>query len=107
MPFLCRLSSASRNGTVATTNSQQQPVHMLDFLDYPEKHNRRFKGDLVSPIPEIQRHKLAETGVFDEFLLLACDGLWDVMDPYDAIQVARRLLFDEKSTAKDTVSTGN
>jgi serine/threonine protein phosphatase PrpC len=70
------------------------------FLPYPDDHSRRFRGDLVSPIPELQRLKLAEKGVFNEFLLLACDGLWDVMDPDDAIRVTRGLLYEKKWEAK-------
>jgi serine/threonine protein phosphatase PrpC len=70
------------------------------FLPFPDDHNGRFRGDLVSPIPELQRIQLAVSGVFDEFLLLACDGLWDVMDPDDAIRVTRGLLYEKKWEAK-------
>lgn len=74
------------------------------FLPYPDGHNERFRGDLVSAIPDIQRLGLAEAGVFNEFLLLACDGLWDVMDPDDAIRVTRGLLYEKKWEAKRAVS---
>jgi serine/threonine protein phosphatase PrpC len=70
------------------------------FLTYPDDHNRRFQGDLVINTPDFQRVKLGEDGVSDEFLLLACDGLWDVMDTDDAVRVVRDLLFRKKWTAK-------
>ncbi len=70
------------------------------FLPYPENHNRQFRGDLVTNTPDFDRIRLGTEGVSDEFLLLACDGLWDVMDADDAIQVARDLLFHKKVTAK-------
>lgn len=68
---------------------------------YPEDHSRRFKGDLVSSIPDIKFFKIGQEGVVDEFLLMACDGLWDVMDGDDAVRIAKNLLFDKKLSAKD------
>mmetsp|Transcript_10834 Transcript_10834/g.30441 ORF Transcript_10834/g.30441 Transcript_10834/m.30441 type:complete len:1296 (+) Transcript_10834:166-4053(+) len=65
------------------------------FLPYPEDHNRRFEGDLVSSFPEFRHHRAGAEGHSNEFLLLACDGLWDVMDADDAVRVARDLLFEK------------
>jgi serine/threonine protein phosphatase PrpC len=70
------------------------------FLPYPDDHTRQFQGDLVSNTPDFQQIKLGEQGVSNEFLLLACDGLWDVMDTDDAVRVVRDLLFRKKWTAK-------
>jgi len=74
-----------------------------DFLPYPLDHNFSFKGDLVSAEPEIQVHTVGSKGVDDEFLILACDGLWDVMDPDDAVRITRSLLFEKEWTAKKAV----
>ena len=71
---------------------------------YPEGHSGRFKGDLVSHEPDIKFFKVGQKGVVDEFLLMACDGLWDVMDGDDAVRIAKNLLFDKKLSAKDGVS---
>jgi serine/threonine protein phosphatase PrpC len=49
------------------------------FLPYPDEHNRSFVGDLVSGVPDFDTLKVGEPGISDEFLLLACDGLWDVL----------------------------
>lgn len=68
---------------------------------YPKDHSGRFKGDLVSSIPDIKFFKIGQEGVVDEFLLMACDGLWDVMDGDDAVRIAKNLLFDKKLSAKD------
>jgi serine/threonine protein phosphatase PrpC len=70
------------------------------FLPYPENHNRKFRGDLVTNTPDFHRIRLGTEGVSNEFLLLACDGLWDVMDADDAIRVVRDLLFHKNVTAK-------
>lgn len=71
---------------------------------YPEGHSGRFKGDLVSHEPDIKFFRVGQKGVVDEFLLMACDGLWDVMDGDDAVRIAKDLLFDKKLSAKDGVS---
>lgn len=65
------------------------------FLDYADDHSRQFVGDIVSPLPETQIFQINVSGFFDEFLLLACDGLWDVMDADDAVRVTRNLLFEK------------
>jgi serine/threonine protein phosphatase PrpC len=70
------------------------------FLLYPENHDRQFRGDLITNSPDFDRIRLGENGVSNEFLLLACDGLWDVMDADDAIRIVRDLLFHKKVTAK-------
>jgi len=75
-----------------------------DFLPYPLGHNSSFRGDLVSAVPEIQAHTVRSVGVDAEFLILACDGLWDVMDPDDAVRITRSLLCEKKWAAKKAVS---
>lgn len=74
-----------------------------DFLPYPLGHNESFKGDLVSAVPDVKTHTLKDNGVEAEFLILACDGLWDVMDPDDAVRITRTLLFEKKWKAKKAV----
>lgn len=65
---------------------------------YPEGHSGRFKGDIVSNVPDIQFLKVRKEPTI---LLMACDGLWDVMDADDAVRIATELLFDKKLSAKD------
>ena len=65
------------------------------FLPYPDDHSRRFEGDLVCSLPEFQHHRAGADGHLNEFLLLACDGLWDVMDADDAVRVSQDLLFEK------------
>jgi serine/threonine protein phosphatase PrpC len=104
--FKAAFNSLSKNDTNdddALLDSESDEPRWWDsplFLPYPENHNRRFRGDLVSNIPDFQRVRVGEAGVSGEFLLLACDGLFDVMDSDDAVRVARDLLFRKKWTAK-------
>lgn len=73
-------------------------------LPYPSDHNGTFIGDLVSNVPDFQAVHIGQDYVYEEFLLLACDGLWDVMDADDAYRVSRDLLFKKKWSAKETAA---
>ena len=47
-------------------------------------------AQLVTSVPEIMHHKIDPAS--DEFLLLACDGVWDVMSSEDAVTFVRSRL---------------
>ena len=53
---------------------------------WPEGHSQIFHADLVIPVPEIVNATITPT---DEFLLLASDGLWDVVSGSEAVARAR------------------
>ena len=74
-----------------------------NYLPYPENHNYCFKGDLVSSTPEFQVLNVGSEGVINEFLILACDGLWDVIDADDAARIARNLMFEKGWSAESSV----
>lgn len=60
-----------------------------EYWAYPEGHDRVFHGDLVISVPECQEIEI--TPEFD-FLILACDGLWDTIKSKEAVKyVADRL----------------
>jgi serine/threonine protein phosphatase PrpC len=71
-------------------------------LIYPAGHDQWFKGDLISNKPDFHAVQVGAIGVSDEFLLLACDGLWDVIDSDDAYRFTRDLLFEKNWSAKET-----
>ena len=75
-----------------------------NFLPYPLDHNMCFKNDLITSIPDVEIFTVGEHHVNEEFLILACDGLWDVMDLDDAVIVARDLLFKKRVSAEVAVS---
>lgn len=94
-------SKASLNGRTSRAVAetlQWDPSHL--FLSYPEGHSQFFVGDLVTNKPDFQALRVGEEGVSEEFLLLACDGLWDVIDADDAYRVTRDLLFEKQWSAK-------
>ncbi|MEW5301452.1 MAG: hypothetical protein WDW36_004312 [Sanguina aurantia] len=48
---------------------------------------QRFSGDPVVAIPDVQEVELEAA---DEFVIIATDGLWDVLSPGDAVKWARK-----------------
>lgn len=58
----------------------------------------RFYTPYVIPDPEIKHQEIEQD---DEFLILACDGLWDVCDNQDAVDIVSKSLHnDEKNFEK-------
>ena len=56
------------------------------YFDWPAGHNQVYHADLVIPDPEFKSH---EIGSDDEFLIIASDGLWDVVSTTEAVSIAR------------------
>jgi serine/threonine protein phosphatase PrpC len=71
-------------------------------IPLPKDHSGRFKGDLVSSQAETRVYKIVHENDIDQFLVLACDGFWDVIDPDEAVRLTRELLYKTKSSAKNT-----
>lgn len=60
-----------------------------DFKTGKGEFKDRFNGDLVVATPEILEHEISRS---DEFLVLACDGLFDVMSPQQVVDFVRKKL---------------
>ena len=91
-------------GDDVSTDENQDWWEGPNYLPYPTNHNQCFLGDLVSTKPEFQVLKVGAEGVMNEFLILACDGLWDVMDADDAARIARDLMYAKGWSAENSVS---
>jgi len=98
--FKAAFNSSCMQGNDDTDEAKEDTWESPLFLPYPDNHTRRFRGDLVTSTPDFHRIRLGKEGVSNEFLLFACDGLWDVMDADDAVRVVRDLLFYKKMAAK-------
>ena len=48
----------------------------------------------VTAKPDIYRHKIKKS---DKFMILACDGFWDVFDNQDAVNMVLGLAYDLRS----------
>lgn len=64
------------------------------FFSWPEGHSEVFMGDLVIADPECVEWDISP---IDEFLVLACDGIWDVVSTKEAIQFIRKGFADGKT----------
>ena len=51
--------------------------------------SKEYETAPLSAVPDLTHRTL---GKFDEFLLLASDGLWDIMDSHQAVEIARGVL---------------
>jgi serine/threonine protein phosphatase PrpC len=65
------------------------------FFIWPKDHDGIFHADLVIPQPEFKSVELTKK---DEFLIIASDGLWDVLTPKEAVIKTKELLNLGKST---------
>ena len=66
-------------------------VNDMEFC-WPVNHKKRdppFSADLVLGVPSCSTHRIAPE---DSFVLLACDGLFDVLSEEQAIDISRRHL---------------
>lgn len=76
-----------------------------DF-DYKKRRDLEPKNQKVSCYPDI---RILERNDEDEILILACDGLWDVMSSSQAIRLAINMFkhgenMDSKKVAEDLIS---
>lgn len=84
-------------------NEWRSPAPM-PFYEYNiqkgTEHSGLFTGDLVISTPGVKFFRVGTHGI-DEFMLIACDGLWDVIDHDEAVRVTRNLLFQIKLSAEE------
>lgn len=83
------------NGELAVSRAIGDPDYKGEgMLAYPwyfnEDHPKRiFSADLVIAEPVVEEFEIKKE---DEFLLLACDGLWDVITSEDAVEAVSKWL---------------
>mmetsp|Transcript_2112 Transcript_2112/g.4932 ORF Transcript_2112/g.4932 Transcript_2112/m.4932 type:complete len:576 (-) Transcript_2112:504-2231(-) len=79
--------------TIMRVNGCLQMTRSIGDLLIKDKKNdffnQSFSGDLVISTPEIRTHTLAPE---DEFLIIASDGLWDVVSSQEACDFVKKLL---------------
>ncbi|XP_011501994.1 PREDICTED: probable protein phosphatase 2C T23F11.1 [Ceratosolen solmsi marchali] len=71
--------------------------------DFMFKTNKCKKPEeqIVSALPEIQRHEITEDW---EFVILACDGIWDVMSSEEVVDFVRKRLSDTLADSEENDS---
>eukprot|EP00741_Cyanophora_paradoxa_P010585 tig00020537_g10231.t1 len=76
----------------------------IDFKDNAtETFGQGFRGDLITADPDVHTYTLTDQ---DEFIVLACDGLYDVMSSQDVVDFVRRKLTEAgaKEAAKEAAA---
>jgi serine/threonine protein phosphatase PrpC len=72
-----------------------QPV--THWFPWPDGHDKIFNADLVIPDPEMTLMTLTSE---DEFMILASDGLWDVINSIDAVKIVHEKFLKGKSSSQ-------
>lgn len=57
---------------------------------------------LHTALPEIQRHEITDDW---EFIILACDGIWDVMSSEEAVEFIRKRFADAATDSEEKGTT--
>ena len=65
------------------------------------ENNESFAADLVVPDPEVKVFDLSKS---DEFFIIASDGLWDVLNPRVACNIALKAFREGRSATQDIVA---
>ncbi|CAG2161792.1 unnamed protein product [Oppiella nova] len=89
-----RIVEAGGNVMISRVNGSLAVSRALGDYEYKQVANKKLTEQLVSPFPEVTP-KLKSSS--DEFLVLACDGVWDVMTNEDLYSYVRYQLSIEKS----------
>ncbi|XP_037072048.1 protein phosphatase 1B-like [Pollicipes pollicipes] len=84
-----RIERAGGNVMIQRVNGSLAVSRALGDYDYKNVHGKGQCEQLVSPEPEVYVEKRQPD---DEFLVLACDGVWDVFDNADLCHFVRSRL---------------
>ncbi|KAL1950327.1 hypothetical protein VTO73DRAFT_5451 [Trametes versicolor] len=61
----------------------------LGDFDYKKNASLRPEAQIITSDPEIMEHQITEE---DEFIIIACDGIWDCLTSQQAVNVVRLLI---------------
>eukprot|EP00118_Oscarella_pearsei_P029180 m.3858 g.3858 ORF g.3858 m.3858 type:complete len:378 (+) comp9879_c0_seq1:64-1197(+) len=84
-----RIEKAGGNVVLQRVNGSLAVSRALGDLAYKKGENLKATEQLVSPLPDVDANERQEG---DEFVVLACDGVWDVMNNEAVAAFVRRRL---------------
>jgi len=101
-----RIENAGGNVMIQRVNGSLAVSRALGDFEYKNVEGKSPKEQLVSPEPEFYM-KLREPEI-DEFLVLACDGVWDVMTNEELtsfVSARLRITDDLETVANEVIDT--
>ena len=73
--------------------------HNVGDLRYKKNEALLPGAQIISGFPDVIDTDIDPES--DEFLILACDGIWDCLDNQEAVDIVHRLLFEENMSCAD------
>ncbi|KAL5248199.1 hypothetical protein ACHWQZ_G017393 [Mnemiopsis leidyi] len=67
--------------------------------DHQYKQNTELSPEeqMISPMPDVKTHTITES---DEFMLIACDGIWNVLSSHAAVSFVREQIAEARASDK-------
>jgi serine/threonine protein phosphatase PrpC len=70
-------------------------VPLESSSDYPNPPTMKPCDQKVSPVPDVKIHN--RNSSLDEFIIVACDGIWDVQTNYEAVKTVADMFKEGES----------
>ena len=84
-----RIRNAGGSVQEGRINGKLSLSRAIGDFHYKQNLSLEYTEQMVTSHPDIHKHKLEES---DEFVLMACDGIWDCISNQDAVDFVRRRL---------------
>ena len=72
----------------------------LGDFEYKQDKNLSQKDQMITAFPEINIELIDDNC---EFIILACDGIWDCLTPQEACDYVKNKLYDENGIPKNNI----
>ena len=76
-------------------------AEVQQWFQWPETHSKTFQSDLIIPLPEIMNIDITSK---HEFIIIASDGLWDVMNITDAVMFVKDCFIKNKNKSTSQIA---
>ena len=86
-------------------NGELAMSRALGDYQYKRNDDLSIADQMVSCYPDVSVHKRNDGNTIDRLLILACDGVWDVMSNNEAIGYLENVILkDEKDASSETMA---
>lgn len=102
-----RIINAGSTVEFSRVNGSLAVSRAFGDLSYKKAPNVKPEDQAVTALPEIKRVSLSKKGDDYSFLVLACDGIWDVMSNEDVTKFIRERLIKQKERKYTRYTSNN